>query len=264
MGQIRFLDSRRNGRSNRSSDDIQDIWVQYKATKDAELRRQLIEHYVPLLKVVVGRVYPTFNGSVEYDDLMSYGAFGLMDAIDKYDLNKEFKFETYASIRIRGAIMDWLREIDWVPRSVRSKAKELQNAINEFELVNGREPTTEELAAHMKLSVEAVEQRLMETATFNMESLEEVIAERGDFVHSSELSPEQSYERTEVKEILSAAIDALPERDRQIMMLYYYEELTIKEIAQVFKLTESRVSQIHSRIVLRLKNKLSRVLSVTA
>lgn len=237
--------------------DINEVWVNYKKTNDAAARTQLIEHYAPLVKRIAGMIYPSFSGNVEYNDLISYGVFGLIDAVDKYDLSKDIKFETYASLRIRGDIVDNIRRLDWIPHSARIKAKELQNAINTLEMKLLRIPTNAEIAQHMNLTVKEVEDRLADTAAYNVDSLDEMLVNKGDDLRSKEISPEESYEMQEIKELLAKAIDDLPERERLIIALYYYEELTIKEIGQVLNVSESRVSQIHSKIILRLKNKLA-------
>lgn len=236
---------------------IENLWIKYTDTKDKEIKKILIENYISLVKIVAGRMYNFYGSKIEYDDLLGYGVLGLIDSIDKFDITKNIKFETYAQIRIKGAIIDNIRKLDWIPRSLRKKSKDVQNSISLLENKLERSPTNEEIAEHLKISLNELELLLSDISTFNVSSLEEVILTKGDY--SSEIqqdigTPEEIYEAKEIKEILSTSIDALNKNERLVISLYYYEELTYKEIGHVMELSESRISQIHSKAILKIKN----------
>lgn len=241
--------------------DIVNLWKEYDETKDKEIKKILIENYVELVKIVAGRMYNFYGSKVEYDDLLGYGVLGLIDSIDKFDINKNVKFETYAQIRIKGSMIDNIRKLDWVPRSLRKKSKDLQLVIFSLENKLGRTPTNKEISMKMEVSVEEVELLLSSISTFNVSSLEETLYTTGD--KSFEMShgnntPEEIYEDKEMKELLALSIDALNENERKVISLYYYEELTYKEIGHIMELSESRISQIHSKSILTIKNYLLR------
>lgn len=236
---------------------IENLWIKYTDTKDKEIKKILIENYISLVKIVAGRMYNFYGSKIEYDDLLGYGVLGLIDSIDKFDITKNIKFETYAQIRIKGAIIDNIRKLDWIPRSLRKKSKDVQNSISLLENKLERSPTNEEIAEHLKISLNELELLLSDISTFNVSSLEEVLLTKGDY--SSEIqqdigTPEEIYEAKEIKEILSTSIDALNKNERLVISLYYYEELTYKEIGHVMELSESRISQIHSKAILKIKN----------
>ncbi|MBU5314253.1 FliA/WhiG family RNA polymerase sigma factor [Tissierella carlieri] len=236
--------------------NIENLWIKYTDTKDKELKKELIEYYIGLVKIVAGRMYNFYGSKIEYDDLLGYGVLGLIDSIDKFDITKNIKFETYAQIRIKGAIIDNIRKLDWIPRSLRKKSKDVQNSISFLENKLGRSPKNEEIAKHLKISLSELEILLSDISTFNISSLEEVLLTKGDY--SSEIqqdigTPEDIYEGKEIKEILSTSIDALNKNERLVISLYYYEELTYKEIGHVMELSESRISQIHSKAILKIK-----------
>lgn len=235
---------------------INSLWKIYKDTKDANYRQILIEQHIQLVKIVAGRMYNYYGGNVEYEDLLGFGIFGLIDAIDKFDINRELKFETYAQIRIRGSIIDSLRKIDWVPRGLRKKAKEIENAINIVENKLGRSATIKEIADELNMNKKEVENTLSEISTINVLSLEETLANKGDisFNQNDIESPDKIFEVKELKDILKGAIEKLNEKEKTVVSLYYFEELTYKEIASVLGLSESRISQIHSKAIISLKN----------
>lgn len=235
----------------------EELWEKYKETSNQELKEELIVKYIPLVKIVAGRMYNFYGSKVEFDDLVGYGVLGLIDSIDKFDLDKNIKFETYAQIRIRGSIIDNIRKLDWIPRSLRKKSKEVQKAMLELENNLGHAPSNEELARHMKISIDEVESLLSDISTFNMISLEEFLTDKSEAVLESKNvldSPEFIYEKTEIQENLVEAIEELPEKEKLIISLYYYDELTYKEIGNILNLSESRISQIHSKSILKIKN----------
>ncbi len=235
------------------------LWKDYKEKKDPKAREKLIEHHVDVVKIVAGRLSIQYGGHVEYDDLVSYGIFGLIDAIEKFDLGKEVKFRTYAQIRVRGAMIDQLRNLDWIPRSIRQKAKKLERAYQELEELHKRHATEEEVARHMEISKEELQDLLTQVNSFNLVSLEEKLEEGTtfDLPKKDEEVPENIYIEGETYEILRNRIDDLPDREKQVISLYYYEELTYKEIGEIIGISESRVSQIHSKAIIRLKNQLT-------
>lgn len=237
---------------------IDQIWVKYKKTMDKELKNKLIEHYIPLVKIVAGRMYNYYGSKVEYEDLLSYGIFGLIDSIEKFDIDKNIKFETYAQIRIKGAIIDNIRRLDWIPRSLRKKSKQLQQAVLVLENKLGNIPTNAQIAEYMNISIEEVENTFSDIATFNLVSLEEFLSNKNDSISSrrEDNLPENVYEQKEIKNILIEAINELPDKEKLIISLYYYEELTYKEIGNILNLSESRISQIHSKTIINLKNRL--------
>jgi len=239
--------------------DLTTLWASYSKTKDLDIREELILKYIYLVKYVAGRLYASYGNNVEFDDLVSYGIFGLIDAIDKYDLTRGVKFETYAQLRIRGAIIDQLREIDWLPRSVRQKSKELEKAYSEIENKLGRPATDEEMAESLGLSVEDFQKKIQNITTYSIISLDDLIEQKREVVSSEEdkqiETPESVVENIEVKEILVDSISSLPEKEKKVISLYYYEELTYKEIGKLLCVSESRVSQLHTKAIIRLKNR---------
>ncbi|RKD34461.1 FliA/WhiG family RNA polymerase sigma factor [Thermohalobacter berrensis] len=238
-----------------------ELWKKYKDSNDIELKKRLIEEYIDLVKIVAGRMYNYYGGNVEYDDLLSYGVFGLIDAIEKFDINRNLKFETYAQIRIRGAIVDNLRKLDWIPRSLRQKTKEIEKAINKLENKLQRNVTIKDIAEELDKDESEIKTILGQTSTFNLVSLEEILTERGEYnIYSKSYdTPETIYQNKEIKKILKEVIDSLPEREKLIISLYYYDELTYKEIGEVLNLSESRISQLHSKIILQIKNNLNKI-----
>lgn len=244
----------------------EELWKEYKQTQDLKLREFFIEKYAPLVKFVAGKVAVGMPSNVEFDDLVGYGVFGLIDAIDKYDPNKKIKFNTYAVTRIRGAILDELRSIDWVPRSVRQKTREIEDTVAELEGRLGRPVTDEEIAAAMGVSLENFHQLLVKVSGTSVISLTDLRFGRdeneessfGDIIESpASLNPDVIVEREEIKQIIIDSINELPEREQQVLVMYYYEDMTLKEIGKVLHVTESRVSQIHTSANIKLRAKLT-------
>ena len=248
--------------------DASALWARYKDEHDSSARDELILNYSPLVKYVAGRLASSLPQTVDTADLISYGIFGLIDAIEKFDPGRAIKFETYAISRIKGAIIDELRAMDWVPRSVRSRAREIEAAYVALENSLRRVPSDQEVADHMGVSLKEFQDILTKLSYTSVVSFEElwVGGERdegqnaiGSIKDDSAEDPVAIFESAEIKDILAAAIEKLPERERTVIALYYYEGLTLKEIGQVLGVTESRVSQLHTKAVLRLRAKLHSV-----
>ncbi len=246
-------------------ENMDKVWKEYGRTKSPSLKEKLILQYAHLVKLVAGRISAHIGSHVEYDDLIGYGVFGLIDAIDKFDTEKGVKFETYASLRIRGAIIDNLRKLDWVPRTLRQKNKLIDNASAELEAQLGREPSDAELAEKLNVSIDEVRELTKNSEVSPVISLDEYLElnHEAEFLpadksNAHNLSPERLYELQEIKKMLADAIDKLSEKEKLVISLYYFEELTLKEISKVMGVTESRISQIHSKAVGRLQAKLGR------
>ena len=242
-------------------------WDDYKNNQSREARDRLILHYSPLVKYVAGRVAVGLPANIDQSDLISYGIFGLIDAIEKFDQARGIKFETYAISRIRGSIIDELRAIDWVPRSVRFKAREVEKAYTSLENKLRRMPSDEEIATEMGLSMDELHHIYTQLSTVSLVALDELMTvegERGDRLSLTEtledtktVGPMEAFESEELKGILTDAINRLPEREKIVITLYYYEGLTLAEIGQVLGVTESRVCQMHTKAVLGLKGKIA-------
>lgn len=244
-----------------------ELWKQYQKTKDPLVREKLIVQYAPLVKYVAGRLSIYFGSNVEYDDLVSYGVFGLIDAIDKYDLAKGVKFETYASLRIRGAVIDSIRELDWVPRSLRQKNKELSKIYTQLENELGHGVSDKDVADKLGISMDDYYKLLNDISVFSIMSLDEFLEQNyesnvGALVPSKGSHPEDFVEFNELKDTLSDVINKLPEKEKLVISLYYYEELTLKEISAIMNVSESRISQLHTKAILRMRGKLGRLKSV--
>jgi RNA polymerase sigma factor for flagellar operon FliA len=244
---------------------IPELWQEYKTTQSVDARNRLVLHYSPLVKYVAGRVSSGLPHNVEQADLVSYGMFGLIDAIDKFDPERGYKFETYAIARIRGAIIDELRSIDWVPRSVRAKARAVEKTYAKLENQLLRTPTDAEVAEAMGTSEDDLQALFAQISFFGLVALEETLSvgpERADSVTVADTIPDPgvgpvaAFEEEETREILVAAINRLPEREKVVLALYYYENLTLNQIGQILGITESRVCQIHTKAVLQLRSKL--------
>ena len=239
-------------------DNKERLWIEYSHKKSSVIREQIIIEYVPLVKVVAGRLSIYLGSNVEYDDLVSYGIFGLIDAIDKFDYGKGIKFETYASLRIRGSILDQIRKMDWIPRSVRQKQKSIDAAIRKLETEIGPNYTDEDIARELGISEEEYINWVGQTNVSNISSLEDFM-EQGNEVKTSsnptymKIEPENVAMEKEVKESLMKAMDALSEKEKTVVLLYYYEELTLKEISRVMEVSESRVSQLHSKALKKMR-----------
>jgi RNA polymerase sigma factor FliA len=248
---------------------LESLWRDFKDSHDEALRERLILHYSPLVKYVAGRVSVGLPATIEQADLVSYGIFGLIDAIEKFDIGRNIKFETYAINRIRGAIIDELRAIDWIPRSVRFKAREVERALSELEARLLRPPSDAELADELGVSLDDLQETLNQINLVSVVALDELMSVGGEKGESVSLGdtladtkaadPELSFESEETRHILAGAINHLPERERLVITLYYYEGLTLAQIGQVLGVTESRVCQMHTKAVLQLRNKMAEV-----
>ncbi|SVA63854.1 uncharacterized protein METZ01_LOCUS116708 [marine metagenome] len=235
-----------------------------------ENRDEVIKQYSPMIKYVANRIAMRLPPHIEVDDLISVGVLGLMDAISKYDSSRGAKFKTYAEFRVRGAILDELRSMDWVPRSVRQKASSVDKVVQGLQAKLRREPEDEEVAKEMGMSIDQFHDTLNETKSIPIFSLEDlgIAKESGEqqslldcLAGKADADPQTQIRLVELKEIIAKAIDALPEKERLMVSLYYYEELTMKEIGAVLDITESRVSQIHSKAVYRLRTKLKAIIA---
>ena len=247
---------------------LRQLWIDFKATEEQGLRDRLILHYSPLVKYVAGRVGVGLPPNIEQSDLVSYGIFGLIDAITKFDLAREIKFETYAITRIRGAIIDELRSIDWIPRSVRAKAKSVERAYAELQTTLHRTPTEAEVAAHMEISLSDLHTIFSQVSYVNVVALDELLGggDKGEGVSLGDTledtraeDPVMAFETEETKQILADAINGLPEREKVVVTLYYYEGLTLAEIGKVLGVTESRICQMHSKAVIQMRSKMAEV-----
>ncbi len=244
---------------------IDQLWSQYKATASTTARDQLIVHYAPLVKYVAARVAVGLPQNIEQADLVSYGIFGLIDAIAKFDPTRNIKFETYAIARIKGAIIDELRSIDWVPRSVRAKARAVERAYAALEARLLRSPTDAEVAAELGISGPELDAIFAQISFVGLVALDEVVgsgergesATLGDTVADKGEGPAATFEVEEMRQVLGAAINRLGDREKVVLTLYYYEGLTLAEIGEVLSVTESRVCQIHTKAVLQLRAKLT-------
>lgn len=240
------------------------MWEEYARSKSSEMREKLIIEYAPLVKLVAGRLSMYLGYTVEYDDLCSYGIFGLIDAIDKFDVFKDVKFETYASLRIRGTILDQIRKMDWIPRTIRQKQKQMENAMREIEAEKGRGATDEEIAEKLGISGDEYQDWQGQMKVTNLVSLNEYLEAGGPEVANDSAGgsssyfdmPEQALEKEELKEVLKEALEDLTEKEQKVILLYYYEELTLKEISRVLDVSESRVSQLHTRALQKMKGKM--------
>jgi RNA polymerase sigma factor FliA len=245
------------------------LWREYKDTGNPTIRERIILKYSSFVKYVAGRMAINLPSNVDYDDLVSYGIFGLLDAIEKFDPDRNVKFKTYAKTRIRGAILDELRVLDWTPRSIRQKSKQLEKAMLELEAHLGREPTDEEISAQLGMTVKELHRLYEDTKQSLMMSLDEGDPEgegnvsRKDFLEDVQLiTPEKNAERNELKRILAEEITKLSERERLVIVLYYFEQLTSKEIGKILGVSDSRISQLHTKAVLRLRGRLAKLKSV--
>ena len=232
-----------------------------------ELREQIIIEYAPLVKVVAGRLSMYLGKNVEFDDLVSYGVFGLIDAIDKFDLSKDVKFETYASLRIRGSILDQIRKMDWIPRTVRQKQKKIDDAIKIIEMRTGKNATDEEIAIELGLSDEELLDWQSQLKVTNVVSLNEFVeqgTEPAMDAHSNShfIQPEDMVSQQELKQMLEEALGLLTEKENKVVLMYYYEDLTLKEISQVLEVSESRVSQLHTKAIAKMRKKMGNYLGI--
>src|SRR5580692_5884833 len=246
-------------------DGVNGIWSEFKRTGDRTLRNQLIEHYSPFVKYVAGRVMSGLPRHFDEDDLTSYGIIGLIDAIERFEPDRNLRFETYAIPRIKGAIIDELRSIDWVPRSVRSKARAVEQAVTHLETTLRRTPTEAEVAAELQMTPADFHAALRKISTSAMMALDEVQrgadrterATLGESLPDRSVGPVDTFEAKESKQALVDAIAAMPERERTVLTMYYYDGMTLTEIGSVLGVTESRVCQIHTKALRQLRSRLA-------
>lgn len=236
---------------------------EYAKTKSQEVREKIILEYAPLVKVVAGRLSMYLGYNVEYEDLVSYGIFGLIDAIDKFDCFKEVKFETYASLRIRGAILDQIRKMDWIPRTIRQKQKKIEAVMKEIEQTTGHGATDEEIAQGLGISGDEYLEWQSQMKITGLVSLNEYVEQGSDVSqdvsrHTASRfeSPEEHIEKQELTKVLGEALELLTEKEQKVITLYYYEELTLKEISKVLEVSESRISQLHTRALQKMRSKM--------
>ncbi len=238
--------------------DKDKLWKDYQKKPTRELREQLIIEYSQLVKLVAGRLSMYLGHNVEYDDLVSYGIFGLIDAIDKFDADKNVKFETYASLRIRGSILDQIRKMDWIPRTVRQRQRKLDEAVKQIEAQTGKTASDDEIAQVLGISSDELLNWQSQLKVSNLVSMTE-FEENGtepamDTTYNSHFTqPEEVVEKEELKKTLVEALDALTEKERRVIELYYYEEMTLKEISKILEVSESRVSQLHTKSLTKMK-----------
>jgi len=244
--------------------DERQLWIEYKRSGNLKIREELVLKYIPLVKYVVGKMIVNLPKNVEYDDLVEYGIIGLLDAVEKFDLNKEITFKTYAVTRVRGSIYDELRAQDWVPRSVRKLVKEIERAYVELETKFKRMPSEEEVANFLDIPVKKMEEIYAKVDAGNVSSLDDTVYDGNDStttlantVEDKKVeNPQVELEKNELRVALIERLEELNEKERMVITLYYYEKLTLKEIGQVLEISESRVSQIHSKAIFKLKSKL--------
>lgn len=260
---------RKNAKSDGSPEQeaLTALWEDYKSDQNSAARDKLIVHYSPLVKYVAGRVSTGLPANIEQADLVSYGIFGLIDAIDKFELGRGIKFETYAISRIKGAIIDELRAIDWVPRSVRFKAREIEKTLSRLEAKLHRTPTDDEIAAEMGVGIEDLRTIYSQVSFVSLVALDELMmtgGEKGDKLSlidtledTSSDDPVALFESEEMKHILAQAINRLSEREKIVVTLYYYEGMTLNEIGQVLGVTESRICQMHTKAVMQLRTRIA-------
>ena len=245
----------------------QKIWEKYTKNPTQEMREQIIIEYAPLVKIVAGRLSMYLGGNVEYEDLVSYGVFGLIDAIDKFDTNKDVKFETYASLRIRGSILDQIRKMDWIPRTVRQRQRKIDEAIKSLEARTGKTPTDEMLAEELGVSGEELLSWQSQLKVTNVVSLNEFVESGNEPVMDAKgnfrfAQPEEVIAETELKQMLKDAMQLLTEKEQKVILLYYYEDLTLKEIGRVLEVSESRISQLHTKALQKMKKKMGPYMNI--
>jgi len=247
--------------------ELKDLWRRYKQDNDERARERLVVAYSPLVKFIAGRMASGLPSHVEEADLISYGLIGLIGAIERFDLEREIKFETFAVARVKGAIIDELRSLDWVPRSVRARARDVEKAHAKLEGELQRAPTDEEMAAKLEISVEEFQESLLSIANSSVLALDDLwtfadpeggggqISVLDTLQDPGAIDPEAEAQTSELKDRLADSIESLPERERLVVALYYYENLTLREIGEVLGVTESRVSQLHTKAVLALRGR---------
>jgi RNA polymerase sigma factor for flagellar operon FliA len=247
----------------------QKLWEDYAKKKIPELQEKIIIEYAPLVKLVAGRLSMYLGYNVEYDDLVGYGTFGLIDAVDKFDYSKGVKFETYASLRIRGAILDQIRKMDWIPRSIRQKQRKIDMAYQSLEQKYGRLASDDEIAMELEISIDELENWQNQTKITNIISLDEFMEQGTESKVEQSLTadfdqPDRIVEKQELKEVLVKTLETLTEKEKKVIVLYYYEELTLKEISRILEVSESRISQLHTKALQKMKIRLGSNIEVFA
>lgn len=243
------------------------LWSDYERLKSKEIRDRIILEYLPLVKLVAGRLNMYMGNNVEFEDLCSYGALGLVDAVDKFDPRREVKFETYASLRIRGAIIDQIRKNDWIPRTIRDRQKQIDLAVAQIEASKGSEAEEEEIALALGISEEELLEWRSSMAVTNLVSLNEFMDNGGEVASDTTLgsgimTPEQYSSKVELEKLLDQAMEELSEKEHAVINFYYFEELTLKEIAAILDVSESRVSQLHSKAILKMRKVMGDQISI--
>lgn len=243
------------------------LWSDYERLKSKEIRDRIILEYLPLVKLVAGRLNMYMGNNVEFEDLCSYGALGLVDAVDKFDPRREVKFETYASLRIRGAIIDQIRKNDWIPRTIRDRQKQIDLAVAQIEASKGSEAEEEEIALALGISEEELLEWRSSMAVTNLVSLNEFMDNGGEVASDTTLgsgimTPEQYSSKVELEKLLDQAMEQLSEKEHAVINFYYFEELTLKEIAAILDVSESRVSQLHSKAILKMRKVMGDQISI--
>jgi RNA polymerase sigma factor for flagellar operon FliA len=254
--------------AEKATTKVKDLWENYKRSKNISLRNELVSYYTYLVRYIVNRFPPTYSPLYDHDDLFGYGMLGLLDAIDKYDLSKGVKFETYALTRIKGTILDYMRKLDWVPRSIRQKAKNISEICGKLEGELKRAATDMEISSALGISKEEYWETIQQIGQANIIYLEEEILNSIsgednkrllDFISDVDgQDPLTFIQVEETKQLLAESIRSLPEKERLVITMYYYEGLTLKEIGLVMNLSESRISQLHTKAIMRMRGKLSK------
>lgn len=235
--------------------EIDALWMQYRQNKDKAIRDRIIEHYLPLVNIIAGRLAISLPSNIDKDDLISSGFFGLMDAVDRYDYSRGNKFQTYAGVRIRGSMLDYLRSKDWISVSLRQKIKKYESLVGELEARLGRSASSKEIAEEMGITMEQLHELEMQLNVSTVIPLDDFV--RVEKPSSNVVDYSNSVEFIELKETLAVALDRLPEKERLVISLYYYEELTMKEISLIMHLSEARICQLHTKAVMRMRGFLS-------
>ncbi|MCL1905428.1 MAG: FliA/WhiG family RNA polymerase sigma factor [Clostridiales bacterium] len=251
---------------DRPQDELTGLWQRYKLHQDAQAKDKLLLHYVHLVKQIVRRMMPRYNNYNEYDDLVNCGIIGLIDAMEKFDLRHGVKFETYAVSRIRGEILDYMREQDWAPSSLRKKINAIAEVYEKYENVHGEPPSDEQVAADMGVNVADVRKVISKNHAFNLlyfdDANEGAYSIREVSADSESSVPESVLLKDELKSILAEIIESLPEKERLVVTLYYYEEMTLKEIGLTLGVSESRISQIHSKALMGLRSRMQQAFAI--
>ena len=243
--------------SNENKINVTELWKQYKINKTTAIRNKLAEYYLPLVKIVCGRLAVSLPPHLDRDDLLSSGFFGLLDAIDRFDIDRNVKFETYAGVRIRGSMLDYLRSKDWIPVTMRQKIRRYEQTVYQLETELGRSATDNEVAKALGITVDELQTLVSQCNAATVIPLEEYL--KADAPEAIAANPSDSTEFLELKDTLARAIDRLPEKEKIVISLYYYEELTLKEISVILKLSEARISQLHTKAIFRMRAHLSRM-----